>query len=91
LTTLEALQLTSPESRRTRSELTELTGLCDRAVRANIAELRRQGQYIISDTDRSGYYIGTQDQWNMFCRKMVTRAQHTFYTKSYSNERQVMV
>lgn len=89
--TLEALATTTFESRRTREELTRLTGLSDRAVRTRISELRHKGFWIISDTDRPGYYIGTQDQWNMFCRKMMYRAQHTFYARSFANERQVTV
>ena len=87
--TIDALANTSPETRKTRAELMILTGLSDRAVREEISRLRHKQIWIISDTDRAGYYIGTQDQYNLWCRKMTHRAQNTFYRKDYSNERQV--
>ena len=91
MTTLEALRTTSPESRRTRTELTELTGLCDRAVREQIEQLRRDGIQIVSDTVQGGYYIADNDTWNRFCERERVRAVNTFKKQCWANERQVRV
>lgn len=40
----------------TRAELCSLTGLPDRAIRKEIAELRESGELIINDQDGRGYY-----------------------------------
>ena len=71
MTTLDALQSTSPESRRTRTELTELTGLCDRAVREQIESMRKKKKvHIIADTNRAGYYIAENtDEWNRAAKR----------------------
>ena len=42
---------------KTREQLCELSGLCDRVVRKEIEALRDEGIIIINDQDGKGYYI----------------------------------
>lgn len=42
---------------KTREQLCKLSGMCDRAVRAEIEKLRNEGIIIINRQDGKGYYI----------------------------------
>lgn len=45
------------ENARTREQLCNLSGMCDRNVRSEIEKLRNEGIIIINNQDGKGYYI----------------------------------
>jgi hypothetical protein len=91
MTILKALQDTSMEHRMTRNVLCTLTQLNDRVLREKISELRRQGHYIVSDTSRKGYWLGTPQEWNAFCEQQRRRALSNFYKKTDEDDKQLRI
>ena len=92
MTILEALTGTSIDNRRTRNELMMMTGKSDRAVRVEIHKLRRQRNYIVSDTKESGYWLGTPQEWDLiFCNRQRRTALSNLYPKTNEIEGQLRI
>ena len=65
-----------PEGREnaiSRPVLCSVTGLPDRAVRREIRRLRESGEMILSDTERSGYWLAGDDDFKevLRCHRML--------------------
>jgi len=93
MTTLEALTNTSPESRRTRTELSELTGMCDRAVRDQIEAMRKyENHHIIADTRHAGYYIASDPvEWNEAVKKHNRQMIRSLWKMDKTYRRQIAI
>lgn len=63
----------------------------DRAARASIHRLRNAGHHIISDPSQSGYWIGTDDEWNAFCDRERRAALNRLHRKTWENGRQLKI
>ena len=68
-----------------------LTNLDDRAIRASIHRLRNAGHHIISDPSQSGYWMGTDDEWNDFCDRERRAALNRLHRKTWENGRQLRI
>ena len=58
---LRCIKLYNADTRATRSIISSYTGASDRQVRMAIEELRSNGEPIISDSGKSGYYYSPED------------------------------
>jgi len=63
----------------------------DRAVRRAIHELRREGHRIISNPGRSGYWLGTAEEWDAFCDRERQAALSRMYRKTNEYNKQIRI
>jgi hypothetical protein len=75
----------------TRHQLHDLTNFDDRTIRASIHRLRNAGHHIISDPSQSGYWMGTDDEWNDFCDRERRAALNRLHRKTWENGRQLKI
>lgn len=74
-----------------RSELVVLTGLSDRAVRENISRLRHKDVWIISNSNRSGYWLTKiPTLWDRFVENWNLSNRYNMLKKSNYSEMQTM-
>ena len=63
----------------------------DRQFRKAIHNLRNAGYHIISNSAESGYWLGTDDEWNDFCDRERKAALSRLHRKTYENGRQLRI
>ena len=63
----------------------------DRAIRRAIHELRREGHRIISSPSRSGYWLGTAEEWDAFCDRERQAALSRMYRKTNEYNKQIRI
>ena len=63
----------------------------DRAARVSMHRLRNAGYHIISDPSQSGYWMGTDDEWNAFCDRERQAALNRLHRKTWENGRQLKI
>lgn len=67
------------ENAKTRKELSKLLSVSDRNLRVIIADLRALGVPIISNTDKGGYYLPSNEyEAREYIKSMNNRAINTF-------------
>lgn len=71
--------------------LAALYDTTDRAVRKAIHELRRDGNRIISNPSRSGYWLGTAEEWDAFCDRERQAALSRMYRKTNEYNKQIRI
>lgn len=74
-----------------RDVLAALHDTTDRAVRKAIHELRREGNRIISNPARSGYWLGTPEEWDAFCDRERQAALSRMYRKTNEHNKQIRI
>ena len=74
-----------------RAKLSEFCGYPDRTVRNAIHNLRNAGHHIISDPSKSGYWIGSDDEWNAFCDRERKAALSRLHRKTWESGRQLRI
>ena len=74
-----------------RDVLADLFDASDRAVRRSIHELRRDGNRIISNPARSGYWLGTAEEWDAFCDRERQAALSRMYRKTNEYNKQIRI
>ena len=65
--------------------------MSDRNIRDTIHNLRRKGHRICSDTKQSGYYIGTEKEWDKFVLQQRKRALSNMYPMSNELDGQIEI
>ena len=65
---------------KTRLQIVQETGLCDREVRRQIHELRDAGVPVCSDSHSKGYWLGNRDDVSRCSREMRARAYKLMHT-----------
>ena len=63
----------------------------DRQFRKSIHQLRNAGYHIISESSKSGYWLGTDDEWNAFCDRERKAALNRLHRKTWENGRQLRI
>ena len=63
----------------------------DRKFRKAIHNLRNAGYHIISESSKSGFWLGTDDEWNAFCDRERKAALNRLHRKTWENGRQLRI
>lgn len=84
---LRALGDRTKESAASRQELSNLTGICDRNVRAAIEELRKNGFRIMSNSRSKGYWIArTSEEYRELRNEYIARIRSCTQTLKAMDE-----